>query len=540
MTNTRRIPRPPALDVATLRITAIGKTIVLLVLLHVAAPAQSQSAAALNVLLIVSEDNGPQLGCYGDRFVRTPHLDRLAASGVRFANAFVTHAVCSSSRSSILTGLYPHQNGQIALATHQYAMFRAFDNIPSVLKGRGYRTGLIGKLHVNPESAFPFDFRWNESEYNSFNKRDVRKVAEVAGRFMSQDAAAPFFLMVNFPDAHFPLLRQQNGLPENPLDGGDVAPLDFIGADSPRLRQGTADYYNCMMRLDSGVGLVLDALERSGKAGDTLVIYLGDHGAQFSRGKATCFEGGLRIPMIARWPGRIERGTVAEQLVSTIDVLPTVVDALGAPAREDLPGRSLLALAGRPEQRPGTAWRRYLFAERTAYHSASFFPQRTVRDARFKLILNLTPQRRNPVPVSYETLAGAFFIYGTTPAEIAASPREVRSAYARWHRPPRVELYDLQADPHEFVDLSDSPEHAETKERLLAALAEWRIDTSDPLVDPAKLALLAEEHDYVARSFKSQRYPRSEKPPWKYLRYLSPEDGKPKAESGGEHGERHD
>ena len=113
-----------------------------------------------NILLIVSEDNGPELGCYGDPFAQTPQLDRLAETGVRFERAFVPYSVCSPSRAVFLTGLYPHQNGQIGLATHKFAMYE--DDTPNVvtwLKAAGYRTGLIGKLHVNPEIAFPFDYR---------------------------------------------------------------------------------------------------------------------------------------------------------------------------------------------------------------------------------------------------------------------------------------------------------------------------------------------------------------------------------------------
>ena len=115
-------------------------------------------ASRPNVLLIVSEDNGPELGCYGDRYARTPHLDRLAAEGVRFNRAFVAQAGCSQSRAAFLTGLYPHQNGQIGLATWNFRMYREdTPNIPRSLKAAGYRTGIIGKLHVNPEEAFPFD-----------------------------------------------------------------------------------------------------------------------------------------------------------------------------------------------------------------------------------------------------------------------------------------------------------------------------------------------------------------------------------------------
>ena len=469
-----------------------------------------------NVLLIVSEDNGAELGCYGEPHVTTPNLDRLASEGARFTNAYVTHAVCSVSRASFLTGLYPFQNGQIGLATHRYAMFRNWGNIPSILKEHGYRTGLIGKLHVNPESAFPFDYRAIST--SGFNDRPMRKYADAAANFFNA-SDRPFFLSINYPDAHFPLLKQQYGLPEEPLAGEDVtAPLAFIGADSPRLRQGTADYYNCLMRLDSGIGMLLDELNNSGKSGNTLVIYIGDHGAQFSRGKATCYEGGLRIPMILRWPRQGKPGVVGNELVSTVDILPTILDAAGLPPRDSLPGRSLLPLAaGQP-----VSWRECLFAERTAYHAASFFPQRTMRDDRYKVILNLTPERDNPVADNYREQRGVFFVYGTNQEEIDAAPADVRKAYATWRNPPSVELYDLKNDPWEFCNLAGNPELADVKQRLLDKLQRFREDLGDPLLDAGRLKKLAEEHDHVARNVKGGRYGRGQS--WRYLQYLQQQD----------------
>jgi len=465
-----------------------------------------------NVLLIVSEDNGAELGCYGTPHVRTPNLDLLAQQGCRFANAYVTHAVCSASRASFLTGLYPFQNGHIGLATHRYAMYRNWANIPSVLKDHGYRTGMIGKLHVNPEPAFPLDFRAITG--SGFNDRPMRKYGDAAAEFFNS-SDEPFFLSINYPDAHFPLLKQQYGLPKELLTGDDLtAPLPFIGVDSPRLRQGTADYYNCLMRLDAGIGMLLAELEKAGKANNTLVIYIGDHGAQFSRGKATCYEGGLRIPMILWWPGQVKPGTVRDELVSTIDILPTIIQAVRLPRRESLPGRSLLPLAeGRD-----LAWREYLFAERTAYHAASFFPQRTIRNERYKLILNLTPERQNPVADNYRYQRGSFFVYGANQEEIDAAAMHVRQAYATWRNPPPVELYDLADDPWEFRNLGDKPQLAELKQRLMDELRRFRKEHGDPLLDPDKLKKLAEEHDPVTQHVKGGRYGRGET--WNYLKYL--------------------
>jgi N-sulfoglucosamine sulfohydrolase len=272
------------------------------------------------------------------------------------------------------------------------------------------------------------------------------------------------------------------------------------------------------MRLDTGIGLLLDRLEQAGKADNTLVIYIGDHGAQFSRGKATCYEGGLRIPLLVRWPGHVKPGTVRRQLVSTIDILPTVIDATGLPARESLPGRSLLPLAAGRD----VPWRSYLFAERTAYHAASFYPQRTLRDERYKIIVNLTPGRSNPVAESYCHQEGRNFAYGTNRAELDAASKAVRQAYATWRNPPPVELYDLMHDPWEFENLADKPEMAEVKQRLLDELRRFRQQHNDPLLDPQKLRKLAEEHEYVATQLKGGRY--GPKQQWEYLRYLQATD----------------
>ena len=150
------------------------------------------AVASPNVLLITSEDNGPELSCYGDKFVQTPHLDRLASEGVRFERAFVATASCSESRAALLTGLYPHQNGQIGLATHHYREFEGVKNIVGRLKDRGYRTGLIGKLHINPASAFPFGFQPEVSDFNTFSRRDVRQVAQVGGEVHQCRSVAVF------------------------------------------------------------------------------------------------------------------------------------------------------------------------------------------------------------------------------------------------------------------------------------------------------------------------------------------------------------
>ena len=469
-----------------------------------------------NILLIVSDDNGPHFSCYGDPNVTTPHLDGLAAEGVRLQRAFVTQSICSPARSSIFTGLYPHQNGQLGLATHNYAMFREFANLPSVLKSAGYRTGIIGKLHVNPESAFPFDYRWRDPEFISYGSRDVAKIAEMAGSFM-KEGGKPFFLMVNHPDAHAPFLRQQNGVPPDPLEPKDIGDLSFGGVDTDRIRGYIANYYNCIRRLDTGVGLLLDQLAASGHRDDTLVVYVGDHGPNFSRGKGTCYETGLQVPFLLRWPGAISEGLVQEELVSIIDILPTVLDAAGLEPEESLPGKSLLPLLRGDK----TAWREYVFGEWHAGNPRIYFPQRSVRDDRFKLIVSLLDDRPNAPAV--QASDPRWWVNGATAEEIARAPEVVRNGYETWMHPPGEELYDLESDPEEFDNLAGRPEFAAIQERLRQALRVWQKQTDDGLADPENLARLTSEHDrLVATHYKGDTSPTSRDFEWNYGHYLDP------------------
>jgi N-sulfoglucosamine sulfohydrolase len=444
--------------------------------------ADQPEARRPNVLLIVSEDNGPELGCYGDPYVQTPYLDQLAAEGVRFARAFVPYSVCSPSRACFYTGLYPHQNGQIGLATHKYAMYEEWPNLVSLLKGAGYRTGIIGKIHVNPESAFACDFRAYPG--SNFSKRPVRGFADEAAGFIN-GSDDPFLLVVNYPDAHFPLIRQQYGLPEKPLDGKDVKPLPWVGADSARLREATANYYNCMSRLDTGVGMLLEELAKSGRQEDTLVIYMGDHGAQFSRGKTSVYEAGLRIPLIIRWPGHVQSGQVRQELVSTLDLLPTVLGAVGleAPLGYQLPGRSLEPLLNGED----VEWRRHVFGFTTGSAPSLHFTQFSVRDERYKLVMSPVIDRRNECAQAYLFQFNAHFIAGTNGQEIAASSKVIREAYATYLNPPAVELYDLKKDPHEFVNLAHVPEYAAIQARLQATWDQWARDTRFPLAEASIL-----------------------------------------------------
>lgn len=441
-------------------------------------------AARPNILLIVSEDNGQELGSYGEPYVRTPHLDKLASEGVLFKNAYVAQAGCSQSRASFLTGLYPHQNGQIGLATWKFRMYD--ENTPNLsrsFKEAGYRTGIIGKLHINPESAFRWDFE--AISKSNFNRNDLPGYAREAKTFIT-DNDTPFFLSINYPDAHRPFIPQVDGIPNKPLTGDNVKPLDYFGLDNPQLRQNTADHYNCMMRLDTLIGDLLQVLDESGKADNTIVVYIGDHGADMLRGKRTSYEGGTRVPFIVRWPGNTKTNHVNTDLVSLVDLAPTVLDATGTKPIPNLPGLSLVPLLKGED----VEWRTHLFTEFNIHSAHNYYPQRTIQNQRYKLILNLMPGITNP---GYQFTNNRFF--ANLVDTINATPEPIRSAYHNMERPPKLELYDLKNDPHEFNNLAEDPKQSRTLADLQTRLQQWREDTNDPMLDYNNVLRLKAEID---------------------------------------------
>lgn len=460
---------------------------------------QQQMQQRPNILFIVSEDNGPELSCYGAP-APTPILDALAKEGVLFDKAFVTQAGCSPSRASFLTGLYPHQNGQVGLSTWKYSMYNpSTPNLVNSLKNVGYRTGIIGKIHVNPESAFSFDF--HQINGSNFKRTDLGRYAEYAEQFISA-GDEPFYLQVNYPDAHDPFLPQVDGLPQTVLTGKDVGTLPYHGVTSNELKQLTADYYNSIMRLDALIGDLLNVLKASGKYDNTMVIYIGDHGADMLRGKRTMYEGGTRIPLIVAWPKHVEGGRVYKHLVSTIDLYPTFMAVSGSSIPAHLPGASLLnVLTG-----DDAPVREFLFTEYNVHSNHNPYPQRAVRNARYKLIHNLLRGQENP---GYAFTNGRFL---SADSAIAAATPAVRRAYHRMATPPKYELYDLESDPYEWNNLFGNPDYGAISNRLRVTLEEWQRETGDPMISV----------QVAQRFFDEVRATNEEKVAIHYSKYMDP------------------
>jgi N-sulfoglucosamine sulfohydrolase len=450
---------------------------------------ECDAARRPNILLITADDLGMQLGCYGEKQIRTPHLDRLARDGTLFDRAYITCSLCSPSRSSILKGLYPHQTGQLGnddlvhvkgkqepeRRPGRFPIRPGVPNLFSVLKDAGYHVGIVGKLHVDPEAEFPMEPSKLAWSY------EVKKYAQAAADFLSRNAGGPFFLMVNYTDPHTPFQRQVDGLPPHPvLPGQVVPPAQFAGWEgpvAPSYAGEFADYYNCVMRLDIGVGLLMDALEKSGQADNTLIIFLSDNGPPFvQRGKGTCHEGGLQVPFIVRWQGHARAGVKRGELVSAVDIVPTVAEAVGIKWPGPVAGQSLIPLL----QGKDVAWRRHVFGEYNTWRLVSEHckPTRTIRDDRYRLLVHLSALLPN------RSRAKAGDSAATEPLHAwAGGAAMLHKAFESFRKPPEIELYDLQADPHERTNLAGKPELADVQKRLMNALRVWCEQTGDRLLD---------------------------------------------------------
>ncbi|WP_404309585.1 sulfatase family protein [Neorhodopirellula lusitana] len=396
-----------------------------------------------NILWITIEDWSPDLSCYGTKGIQTPHVDKLAAEGVRYDRAFTTSPVCSTSRSAMMTGF--HQN---FIGAHQHRTTNkqplpyGIRPVPHLFADAGYFTCLMSrKTDVN----FLPDKKEELFQGNDWSERE---------------ADQPFFARITFGGTH----RAWNRDPVRPIALEDVE-LPPYYPDTPFIRRDWANGLEQMQLVDREVGELLKRLDDEGLSDNTLVFFIGDHGRCHIRGKQFLYDEGTRIPMIMRWPGKVQPGQVNDDLVMSIDICATILEAAGIPEPVSLHGKSLFS--------DDIKQRQYVFAARDKM-DAAHDAMRSIRSDRYKLILNLMPERAycqfsRYKEECYPPLAelNVLNLEGKLTAEQAAfmAPNK-----------PAIEMFDLRHDPHELHNLADDPKLAKVKSELLTELEKWRRD----------------------------------------------------------------
>ena len=378
------------------------------------------SAAGKNVVMIVADDLGLQLGCYGDPVIQSPNLDRLSASGTRFTRAHCTTASCSASRSVMLTGCFNHATAHYG-HEHGEGHFRTYEqmkSLPVLLSAAGYRTCSVGKYHLAPENVYHFERYGNDGVSNapsSGGGEGPMRMAENASRFIAENDPRPFFLYFCTHEPH----RAKIGF-GNERTQVNVTPVHYDPAkmqvppwlpDRPEVRDELAGYYEAIWTWTWPSAALLAGLKSAGHADDTLVLFLSDNGPPFPGAKTTLYEPGTNLPLIVRLPGQ-KPGLTTDAMVTWADLTPTILDYCdvaqpktpakkGPAAMPAIQGRSFLSVLG---QEHPAGWDE-IYASHTFHEVTNYYPMRSITSKNFKYIFNVAHQL--PFPFASDLYASA-------------------------------------------------------------------------------------------------------------------------------------
>ena len=442
-----------------------------------------------NIVLIIADDLGKYIGCYGCKSISTPHLDQLAADGTRFDMAFASTASCSGSRSTIYTGLHTHENGQYGLnmlRTH-FQTWNHIDTLPKLFNEAGYQTGIIGKVHVGTNEVYPWEIR-EES-----GTRDTAWIADRCEAFFGKAKSddRPFHLTVGFVDPHRDVATrgefgnhvEQYGnrleLPDVKAEDVEIPP--WI-SDLPETRQELVEYYQAISRVDAGVGLILEALKKQGLDDETLVIFTSDNGPPFVNSKTTLYDAGVLLPLIVRKPGA-NKGIANPNMVSFVDLLPTMLDwagldlALKSSSSSTSPprlGQSIMPIIEDEKTVDESKWQHHIFGSHTFHELQNYWPTRFMRTRRYKYHRNVA--WRLDFPFAGDLYASLSFEGMRNQNKPVMIGNRTLKDYI--FRPPE-ELYDLEKDPQELHNLASDPDHESLLLEMRETLSKWQKQTKD-------------------------------------------------------------
>jgi len=421
-------------------------------LLHTCYGQQPRSEERPNILWIVSEDNSPLLGCYGDTFATTPVLDHFASQGVLYELAFATAPVCAPSRSTLITGVYPPSMGtQHMRSTNPIPEFIHF--FPHYLRQAGYYCTNNAK-----------------KDYNTLDQPDAWDESSRKATYKNRAPGQPFFAVFNQNISHESSIHKpQDSLRHDP----QKVPIPPYHPRTPEMEHDWAQYYDKVEMMDQWVGSILQELEEQGLAESTIVFYYSDHGGVLGRSKRFMYESGLRVPLIIRFPEKYRHlapsapGSRSQRLVSFLDFAPTVLSLAGVDIPAYMQGTAFLGpQAGPPRQ--------YAYSFRGRMDEV-FDMSRGLREARFRYTRNYLPHR----------IYGQYLEYLWR----APSMRSWEAAYRRgelnaqqsafWRPKPVEELYDCLADPHNVYNLAGDTAYQEVLLRMRQANRDWLLQSRD-------------------------------------------------------------
>lgn len=424
-----------------------------------------------NIIFYLADDQDKyDYGCYGNDFIKTPAVDRLAREGMVFENAFTGQAICAPSRSQLYTGNYPLKNG--CFLNH----FRSKPDMKSIttyLGDLGYDVILAGKSHVKPSSVYDWDYEWPSVEGGG--PRKEIPLDSIQAYFKTADKPFCMFITSAYPHPKY------FDVPAKPADSLKFYPFNAHEKNSKEKLKEKSGYYRSVEEDNRYLEQVLKFVDEELDE-NTLFIYSADHGAS---GKFTVYDRGLNVPFVARWPKVIKPGTRNETLIHYTDIVPTFVEIAGGKPTEDVDGKSFLPILKGDDKEI----HEYIYGVQTnqCILAASVFPARMIRNKQYQYIRNF-----NSVEVVDQNLGDNKYINAF-----------IKIGAQKFGKLPYEELYDIVNDPFEQNNLAKDPAYAKVKEELAAELLKWMKKQGDILTgEPGYMPLI-----WAGRFFLDQPRP---------------------------------
>jgi N-sulfoglucosamine sulfohydrolase len=407
-----------------------------------------------NFILYIADDiSWNDLGCYGDKVVKTPHLDQLAKEGIRFNNAYLTISSCSPSRCSLITSRYPHNTGASELHTRLPTGQPLF---PELLKEAGYYTALSGKHHMGNNANSAFD--------KVSNGKGPGKQEDWVTILEERPKDKPFFFWFASTDAHRGWQINQEAPVYQP---GDIKVPPYL-MDGPLTRKDLAEYYHEVSRCDSYMGKIIEALKKQNAYENTYILFMADNGRPFPRCKTRLFDSGIKTPLIIAGPG-VPPLSQSDSLVSSIDIGPTFLDLANVEKDQRMQGISFVPIL----KNPSSITRDYVFAEHNWHVYRAH--ERLIRWKNWTLIRNAFPNQLNLCMESDPSYPSGAELWDSHAKGLLK--KEQTDIFLN-PRPP-IELYNICQDPDQLYNLGDKPEYKKIRKKLIEILDEWEKQTAD-------------------------------------------------------------
>ena len=430
-----------------------------------------------NFVIVLADDiSADSFGCFGSPNPHTtPHIDKLAASGIRFKNMFVSEAMCAPARAELYTGLMPQRNG--TFRNHK-ASNPDIKSMVHYLNDLGYRVGLAGKKHIGPGKVYPFEnidgICGKAAEANP--KPDDWTGVE---NFIKREPNQPFCIVIGSIHAHSPWTvgdtshwkKEEVLLPPNLVD-------------TPQTRSAYLHYLAEVREFDRQVGDTVEVLKKTKQFDHTMLIVLDENGAGMPGGKWTVFDWGVRSACVIKCPDSWEANFETDAIAQYCDIVPTLIDAAGGKPSADLDGISLMPLI-KGETRTHRDRAYFLFNNRVKEGKPdTHFSIRAVTDGKYKFIWNLTPHNLYSVNVTTCDLTGEArktdfgLIYPSMIDQMESDPH-AQAMVDRIRSRPQHQLYDLTVDPYELHNLAGNPEHVQRVKQFKGDIRKWMKDQGD-------------------------------------------------------------